>query len=571
MKLDRRQKILIPLIIIAFIYIIWQVYDLFFASSEVIQPPVRQHISQPALHLTSATANGKTAAMTSVSGNLPASVAHPASSENRAPVKKNINILSSAGQSSNYLKMVKQYQQLESERMLLQEEVQIAEMKQKIASLNSKLNQLPSAGVAAGITTSGHSAIWPGYKLIYLDRQSGRWSATLADSHNVYREVSAGSSLPDGSKIATVTQHGVVITQGNQAVRLTFAGVTHLDITQVHHMLAKPHVIHKRAKVIVPKHKPVKHHIVKTVHHTAPTKATHHVAEHKTKTSSTPTTTVVTHVYTHHPVETSKSSSPVSQSQAGLSANYKVIPVSKVSAAKPDDVTAKAAELSVVELSPANSANQQPMAKKAAVPSKQPKNSAKNVSVVELSAINSHVTEHKSSSSSTPTTAVVPHVSAHHPVEAHTGNSSQSVTIPQLEQQEASVSQTQAGLPANYKAIPVLKVSAAKPANAAKVAPSLDYNATPKAPPKPKQSQKRTAVALKTNSAPAAVTQLVPISSSNNAVAAKAPSASATKKTAVPKKVVAPAPERPVSFSPQPTTNSGSANNNDQQPIMLMN
>ena len=99
MKLDTRQKILIPLIILAFIFIVWQIYDLFFARKDVTAPvPVaNKHVITPI-------APGAEQAG-------PADAA-PATPEVGAPEKRGIEALPSTftdEQSTQHMQLMKEY------------------------------------------------------------------------------------------------------------------------------------------------------------------------------------------------------------------------------------------------------------------------------------------------------------------------------------------------------------------------------------------------------------------------------------------------------------------------------
>jgi hypothetical protein len=216
MKLDRRQKILIPLIVIAFIYIGWQVYEIFFVGKGVPVPTTSQKITL-----------AKPVATKLALPQQPKVPAVVTQQQQDVPEKKTISDISvPSGQSEAYLKLMKEYQSLEAQRMLLQEKVAIAEMKQKISELNAKLAQLPSVETGIPKTVEGQ----PEYKLIYLDHQQRQWTATLADKNNVFREVNAGSELADGYKVISVTSRGVVMAKDGKVMRLTFAGVVPLHV-----------------------------------------------------------------------------------------------------------------------------------------------------------------------------------------------------------------------------------------------------------------------------------------------------------------------------------------------------
>lgn len=272
MKLDTRQKIFIPLIIIAFIYIGWQIYEMFYAS------PTKT-ISAPE---------------TMIKPVAPEPVKLPEVGANQTPQKGKIQELapgSATGQSVAYQHLMKTYQELEAERMLLQEEMAIAETKQKIAQLQTKLNQMP------GVKTTAISPQpkKPVYKLIFIDHQDGqRWSAALSDNNNVFREVVVGSTLSDGSKVTAIDNSGVTIKKDEQLTRLTFFGAQPIAIMPGPVITAQPKTTVKTTHVTVPKPQP------------KPTKVVHKKLVKKPPAKAKPKTIKVAH---KQPVKQPKSKS----------------------------------------------------------------------------------------------------------------------------------------------------------------------------------------------------------------------------------------------------------------------
>lgn len=204
MKLDTRQKILIPLIIIAFIYVGWQIYHLFFVSSS------NQALSHP-IALANASP-GETIAQPDLQIERDQLV---------LPEHKTIAKLSSQAatdQSTEYQRLANQYRELEAKRMLLEEKMAIANTEHKIAELNAKLSKFDNTGMNTSFDKER------AYKLIYLDRQNGIWSATLRDN-NTFLEVKPGTKLSDGSRAVAIDSKGVVLVKNGKTDLLTFTGI----------------------------------------------------------------------------------------------------------------------------------------------------------------------------------------------------------------------------------------------------------------------------------------------------------------------------------------------------------
>lgn len=226
MALDRKQKILIPLIIIAFIIVIWQSYNIFSGPKlpDVGGGMKAQKQTAPMV-APAALAPAPTTAATSQA--MPPSA--PETAANGLTQKEFPEELPANTEQSQYLKLVNQYQLLKMQHMLLEEEVAIAAAKQKIAQMNIDAGGQGYSDSDSGYTDSG--VITPAdenaLNVVYIDYQDGRWHATL-NNHGQFEEVVIGSRLSDGSKIISIDRRGVVTKRGNQLLKLTFGGVVPL-------------------------------------------------------------------------------------------------------------------------------------------------------------------------------------------------------------------------------------------------------------------------------------------------------------------------------------------------------
>jgi hypothetical protein len=325
MKLDTRQKILIPLIIVAFIYVGWQIYHIFFATSpnQALLHPIAlanassgETITQPTLQIEQ--------------------------NQSAIPEHKTIEKLSpqeAADQSAEYQRLVNRYRELEAKRMLLEEKMAIADTEQKIAELNAKLSKFDNSQTNTSFDKERT------YKLIYLDRQNGQWSATLRDD-NAFLEVKPGTKLSDGSRAVAIDSKGVVLVKNGKTELLTFTGVVPLRKAQVKvapptQKIIEP-VYSKVAVQKIEKHKISKpklvaaKHVVKSIKNPLP---------HPKEISKVQLTK--TSIPAEAPVKPDYTIRPVS-----LVANYSVKPAEKTSLQEPLKTTTNNSNITIVELAP---------------------------------------------------------------------------------------------------------------------------------------------------------------------------------------------------------------------------
>jgi hypothetical protein len=243
-NLSSKQKILLPIFVLAVVYIVWQVYDMFgggAAQSSTPTPAARSTVAMQTQPMV-----GPSASQAQAQGQLPATMGQSGPGMQQVqPVPTEKNVASLAATSANddqsqYVQLLNHYQLLKMKRLLLEEEVAISTAQQKIAEMNAKtvsLGGMPDTGVEdmGGYSDSAMAATAPSsseggsgeYKVVYIDKQGGDWNATL-NRKGRFEEVSIGSELADGTQVISIDSSGVVIKHGTNLTKLTFGGAVAL-------------------------------------------------------------------------------------------------------------------------------------------------------------------------------------------------------------------------------------------------------------------------------------------------------------------------------------------------------
>lgn len=246
MKLDRKQKILLTLIIVAVAYLLWQIYDMFFAGSVTTAATTTSTISaapaaqsfQPVTTTTS-TQTSTTPIMTAAAPKMTTVTTQQQTTQPLREVTLRAPLTDSQRQ---YLKLVNQYQLVKMQRMVADEQAAMVSSKEKIAEANQQIAKM-SGGVvqnSASILDNSPSSTSPtGYQLMYIDYQNGHWTATL-NKNGQFQEVEVGTTLSDGTRILKIDQNGAVINQSGKTYLLNFYGSTSLANTTV---LNKPPIV----------------------------------------------------------------------------------------------------------------------------------------------------------------------------------------------------------------------------------------------------------------------------------------------------------------------------------------
>lgn len=234
MALDKRQKVLLPLVVIAFAYVGWQLYSMLVTQNAPPAPTVSttkklvasqqentQRSTNPTTQQSTATASESSTAATATTATTP-----PSFNNNRPPAAS-----TATKEQTQYLKLLNQYQLLKMKHMLLDEEVAIASAKQKIADLNNQTSKLGGSvdfssdidGMDGSSNDLQANTDAGNYAVVYIDRQNGQWNATL-NNRGHFEEATIGSVLSDGSKVVSIDSTGAVLKQGDQMLKLTFSG-----------------------------------------------------------------------------------------------------------------------------------------------------------------------------------------------------------------------------------------------------------------------------------------------------------------------------------------------------------
>lgn len=202
-KLNIRQKVMLALTILAALFLTWQIYN--FVRGPV--SPVQASIPAP---------------LATVSPAPPAAALHVVA---QLPVN-NPSYASMVNNQQEYLNMVRDYQVAKMKRQILEEQAGIATAQKRISEARGSDNFGSMEGTVSAVSYGG-----AGYQLAYLDRQAGRWTATLSQGGQ-YKEVYVGTRLGDGATVASITDRGVVLhpVRGKNLV-LSFQGSVNVEVS----------------------------------------------------------------------------------------------------------------------------------------------------------------------------------------------------------------------------------------------------------------------------------------------------------------------------------------------------
>jgi|GEM_PF-6189412 len=253
MKSDAKKKILLPIIILMLIFIGWQVYNIMrgkqsSSNNDGTIMPVNMGMNKSE---DTGASNLAAATIKRLPTDVSLSPIHETSNNNEISSTKNIPVVqvkntgdsiqlnnSQVKKTNEQVKeasiseedaLMHEYQELKKEEMLLNQRLAIAQAKQKINELNSKISSL---GGTKEVRTSpvAMDKKPTGYRLVYVDYHDGQWAATLSDSSGSnLQEVVTGGKLPDGARVVSISAKGVTIQKGSKKMLLTFSGVTPLN------------------------------------------------------------------------------------------------------------------------------------------------------------------------------------------------------------------------------------------------------------------------------------------------------------------------------------------------------
>lgn len=250
MKLDKKQKILFTLVIIALAYLAWQVYSMFFAgpSQSTVTPAPTSSLSvapkTPTTKTQTAQPNMSNAVSATVkpAGTITTPQIQPVATQPGLQPLQQVSLLPPmSAYQSEYLRLVNRYQLLKMRRMIVEEEAAIASSQAKIAQFNQQAGTTttPSAFPSATTITGTATPSTAGYQLMYIDYQDGRWSAIL-NHNNRFKEVYVGTVLSDGTRIMKIDSNGVITRRKGLQYLISFYGTTPLPKSQYVRMEVEP-------------------------------------------------------------------------------------------------------------------------------------------------------------------------------------------------------------------------------------------------------------------------------------------------------------------------------------------
>lgn len=131
-------------------------------------------------------------------------------------LQKNNSDLAASSQNKAYIALADQYQYLQMEHKLLNEQIAVAKLRNELAQINTQ-----NDNTTINSTNPTNKILAANYQLVYLSQENQRWTATIANDDN-YQSVQAGDQLDDGSKVMAIDQNGVTLLSGQQKLLLTF-------------------------------------------------------------------------------------------------------------------------------------------------------------------------------------------------------------------------------------------------------------------------------------------------------------------------------------------------------------
>lgn len=222
MKLARKQKIIIPLIIIVLALLGWQFYN---SMGERMVPTTRP------------TANSQPHSNTFAEAAAPI-----ISKEDNARSK----IFSQ--NDTEYLRLLNQYQLLQVQRRIAEDTRAIA-----IAKLDTA-KAVAETAKYTGSNNLGTSAIASlgadrDYKLMFTGQADGQWIATLKKNEQLM-DVIAGTRLPDGYTVVSVESDAVTLKRGDKQKVISFLGITESQVQKkAEEVVSLPSVASKKTQL----------------------------------------------------------------------------------------------------------------------------------------------------------------------------------------------------------------------------------------------------------------------------------------------------------------------------------
>jgi len=222
MNLDKRQKVIVGLIILALAILIWQIYKI--AGGEGTSTPSAPAATAP-VSMTAKPAGNYPAAAQAVRTNAVETAAMLSNAANTAPQATTAGDAMAANQ-QKYLELVNEYQMSEIQRMIAEDQASIAQARYTAAEALSKITSLSGGNANLSDLTDNNDQTNPAnYELIYTGEDNGQWTATVK-KNGQFNDVTAGTVLPDGANVLSVDDNGVLLQVGSKKELVTFNGVT---------------------------------------------------------------------------------------------------------------------------------------------------------------------------------------------------------------------------------------------------------------------------------------------------------------------------------------------------------
>src|SRR3990167_3271256 len=213
MQSNNKQRLVMILTILAFVFLGWQVYGLVNGQNTVGQIVLGREDNSniQAVPFTQKDPN-KVQASTLVApttlDDIPKQVLLT-----KPQLLTNQNI---------YMRMLNQFELAKMQRRLLEEEVGIASAHSRIAQYNDKILKLN--GGKLSMTDSFSSTHSDKISLAYVEKLHGQWTATI-NMNGDFESVHPGSRLADGREVIAINNEGLTFEKNNQTQALTFIGL----------------------------------------------------------------------------------------------------------------------------------------------------------------------------------------------------------------------------------------------------------------------------------------------------------------------------------------------------------
>ena len=224
--MDMKQKSLFVLTVAALGFLGYQVFQL--VDRDITETPVlaQQTATSQATQTTEATQTTQTT-QTAQAMPLKSVVQPMVVVQQQAPVQAYaVKLLHQASPTQHaYMQMLNQYELVKMRHQLLDEEAAVAHAQQTIVTTQSKTRKI--AGADGDLSAGLDAEAAGGFVLSYLDKQSGRWSATLHHA-GIYQSVHVGDALPGSFQVVAIDRKGVTLQKQRQREVISFNGTVQL-------------------------------------------------------------------------------------------------------------------------------------------------------------------------------------------------------------------------------------------------------------------------------------------------------------------------------------------------------